>query len=29
MFHNTVLKYAQYSQQKFLTLKTCWKMWTN
>jgi len=27
MFNNTVLKYSQYSQQNFLRLKTCWKMW--
>ena len=27
MFNNAVLKYAQYPQQNFLRLKTCWKMW--
>jgi len=29
MFNNTVRKYAQYPQQKFLRLKTCWKMQKN
>ena len=29
MFTNTVLKYAQYPEQKFLRLKACWKMCKN